>query len=104
MSYHDVKLFLRIFESAQRQINKVIEEPDKKHHPIDKQSTLEIETIDNKDALLMTQKPICTEKESLGLDLSAVDRNAMGAVEESKSVSLAGFEVRRRNIRKFKCF
>ena len=105
LSYHDVKLFLRIFESAQRQINKAIEKPVKKYQPTDKQSPSEInEIIDNKDTLLITQKPISTEKDSLGLDLSAADSNAIGAVEEIKSFSLAGFEVRRRSIRKFKCF
>ena len=46
------------------------------------------------DSLLITQKPIYKEKESLGPDPIVVEDSSVGGVEESTGSSLAGFEVK----------
>ena len=52
------------------------------------------ETIGGSDNLLITQKPICTEKDNIESSTFVDDRNSLGASGESTTVSLAGFEVR----------
>ena len=52
-----------------------------------------IETVDNEDSLLITQKPIYTDEQALGLDLSADDVKEIGGTDGGTHSSLAGFEV-----------
>ena len=93
LSYHDVKLFLRIFESAQRQIDKAIEKPESR--PTESEIPPEIEDNgSSEDAMLITQKAIYTENTSLALESSSADKKSQGNDEEGKGSSLAGVEVK----------
>ena len=95
LSYHDVKLFLRIFESAQNQVNKAIEKPDDSKQS--QEALVEVPEIeDPNERLLVSQKPIYTDNDPLVAESSTVHVKEVAAPSEGgngKNMSLAAFEV-----------
>ena len=93
LSYHDIKLFLRIFESAKKQIDKAIEKPSDVATGQDK--PLVIKDKPKEQDILVTQRPVVTD-EVVDIDGTAVavkDPSSAVVAEEKKGFSLAGFEV-----------
>eukprot|EP00794_Sanderia_malayensis_P015340 gene15340-16917_t len=92
LSYHDLKLFLRIFESAKKQVDLAIEKPRSESADNEQREQQDSEDQTNIRQVYVTQKPVYTD-DSPPLEALLLNDKDVNQTSENQGMALAAVEI-----------